>query len=59
MILSGAGVETASIQTVAKVVRGAVLLEDITTQRFDIVTGNPLNCEEVPGFSRRIIQLEQ
>lgn len=55
MILAGAGVETASVQTITRVSKGRISL-DATTATFDIKTGRGESW--IPGFTQRIIALE-
>ena len=58
MLLEGAGVETASIQTVEKVVKGVVWLRDRKSHGFYLLNGDATeNC--VFGPTTRIVPLER
>ena len=58
MLLSGAGRESASIQVVKSATKTGIKLVDITSTVFHRISGRCLN-EAIPGFSRRIVVLEQ
>jgi hypothetical protein len=57
-ILSGAGLETASIDTVLSVKQGVVTLCNTEHTKYDAKTGRALE-NTLPGWSTRLIELEE
>ena len=57
-VLRGAGVETASIRTIAKVHLGRVWLDGDDVATFN-TEGRELEPSPFAGFSKRLIHLEQ
>lgn len=57
-VLRGAGTETASLSTIAKVAKGVATLTDSEWQKYLVATGESLE-DPIPGFSTRIIKLEE